>query len=93
MRLTLTECASQRQKIRNVRYYEAIDRLEKLHTSDEVFCHRKCSSEFTHQKQIKTFEARDEGKRQMLNRQSRNMELHVRIRWLRRRPNTRVEDL
>ena len=27
--------------IRDVRYYEAIDRLEKLHTSDEVFCHRK----------------------------------------------------
>ena len=33
------------------------------------------------------------GKRQMLNRQSKNMELHVRIRWLHRRPNTRVEDL
>jgi hypothetical protein len=58
---TLKEGASQRQKIRDVRYYEAIDRLEKFHTSDEVFCHRKCYSEFTHQKQIKTFEARAEG--------------------------------
>jgi hypothetical protein len=57
----LKERASQRQTIRAVRYYEAIYRLEKLHTSDEVFCHRKCYSEFTHQKQIKTFEARAEG--------------------------------
>ena len=47
----------------DVRYYEAIDRLEKLHTSDEVFCHRKCYSEFTHQKQIKTFEARADGQK------------------------------
>jgi hypothetical protein len=31
--------------------------------SDEVFCHRKCYSEFTHQKQIKTFEARVEGQK------------------------------
>ena len=60
---TLKERASQRQKIRDVRYYEAIDRLEKLHTPDEVFCHRKCYPEFTHQKQIKTFEARAEGKK------------------------------
>ena len=47
---TLKERASQRQKIRDVRYYGAIDRLEKIHLSDEVFCHRKCYSEFTHQK-------------------------------------------
>ena len=60
---TLTERASQRQKIRDVQYDEVIDRLEKLHTSDEVFCHRKCYSEFTHQKQIKTFEARAEGQK------------------------------
>ena len=60
---TVKERASQRQKIRDVRYYEAIDRLEKLHTSDEVFCHRKCYSDFTHQKQIKTFEARAEGQK------------------------------
>jgi hypothetical protein len=60
---TLKERASQRQRIRDVRYYEAIDRLEKLHTSDEVFYHRKCYSEFTHQKQIKTFEARAEGQK------------------------------
>jgi hypothetical protein len=151
---TLKERASQRQKIRDVRYYEAIDRLEKLHTSDEVFCHRKCYSlrhllwyfpyaaiksltpakrkrivfsnfesykillltenveilnnllhtsdeVFCHrkcysgftQKQSKPLKPEMKGKRQMLNRQSRNMELHVRIRWLRRRPNTRVEDL
>jgi hypothetical protein len=55
------ESVSQRPKIRDVRYYEVIDRLEKLHTSDEVFCHRTCYSEFTHQKQNKTFEARAEG--------------------------------
>ena len=52
-----------KEKIRDVRYYEALDRLEKLHTPDEVFCHRKCYPEFTHQKQIKTFEARAEGKK------------------------------
>jgi hypothetical protein len=63
---TLKERASQRQKIRDVRYYEAIDRREKLHTSDEVFCHRKCYSEFTHQKQIKNFEARAEGQKVIL---------------------------
>jgi hypothetical protein len=50
---TLKERTSQRQRIRDVRYYEAIDRLEKLHTSDEVFCHNICYSEFTYQKQIK----------------------------------------
>jgi hypothetical protein len=60
---TPKERASQRQKIRDVRYYEAIGRLEKLHTPDEVFCHRKCYPEFTHQKQIKTFEARAEGQK------------------------------
>jgi hypothetical protein len=41
---TLKERASQRQKIRDVQYYEAIDQLEKLHTSNKVFCHRKCYS-------------------------------------------------
>ena len=60
---TPKERASQRQKIRDVRYYEAIGRLEKLHTPDEVYCHRKCYPEFTHQKQIKTFEARAEGQK------------------------------
>jgi hypothetical protein len=54
---TLKERVSQRQKIRDVQYYEAIE----FHTSDEVLCHRKCYSEFTHQKQIKTFDARAEG--------------------------------
>jgi hypothetical protein len=59
----LKERASQRQTIRAVRYYEAIYRLGKLHTSDEVFCHRKCYSEFTHQKQFKIFEAGAEGQK------------------------------
>ena len=64
---TLKERTSQRQKIRDVRYYEALDRLEKLHTPDEVFCHRKCYPEFTHQKPLKP-ELKE--KRQMLNRQT-----------------------
>ena len=56
---TLKERVSQRQKIRDVQYYEAIE----FHTSDEVLCHRNCYSEFTHQKQIKTFDARAEGQK------------------------------
>ena len=64
---TLKERVSQRKKIRDVRYYEAIDRLENLHTPDEVLCHRKCYPEFTHQKPLKP-ELKE--KRQMLNRQT-----------------------
>ena len=48
---------------KNVPLKDAIDWLEKLLTSDEVFCHRNCYPEFTHQNQIKTFEARAEGQK------------------------------
>ena len=78
------------KNIRDVRYYEAIDRLEKLHTPDEVFCHRKFYPEFTHQKQIKTFEARAEGQRADVESPKQEHGV-VRIRC--RRPNSRVENL
>ena len=90
---TLKQRASQRQKIRDVRYYEAIDRLEKLHTSDEVFCHRKCYSEFTHQKQIKTFEARADGQKADVESLKQEHGVTCSDSMARRRPNTRVEDL
>ena len=87
---TLKERASQRQKIRDIRYYEAIDRQEKLHTSDAI--ENVIQSSLIRNKS-KPLKPEQKGKRQMLNRQSRNMALHVRIGWLRRRPNTRVENL
>jgi hypothetical protein len=82
-----------RQKIRDVRYYEAIDRLEKFQTSDEVFCHRKCYSEFTHQKQIKTFEARADGQKADVESLKQEHGVTCSDSMARRRPNTRVEDL
>jgi hypothetical protein len=84
----LKERASQ-----DVRYYEAIDRLEKLHTSDEVFCHRKYYSDFTHQKQIKTFEARADGQKADVESLKQEHGVTCSDSMARRRPNTRVEDL
>jgi hypothetical protein len=79
--------------LNNLSLLKVWQKMHRFQSTGVTFCHRKCYSEFTHQKQIKTFEARADGQEADVESLKQEHGVTCSDSMARRRPNTRVEDL